>query len=112
LGEAVFQVFPLVEERHRLVLARIKLEPLPCAWNSHTKAKGAPNKVMDTNIYLNAIVFYRLAQRYQKQKAVPEPEFRQFDLTCLTGAPGKRDHSQNTSRPGKARHNLSDAIPA
>jgi hypothetical protein len=29
-----------VEERHRLVLARIKLKPLPCAWNSHTKAKA------------------------------------------------------------------------
>jgi hypothetical protein len=104
--------FPLVEERHRLVLARIKLKPLPCAWNSHTKAKGALNNVMNPNIYLNAIVFYRLAQRGQKQKAVPEPEFRQFDLTYLTGAPGKRDHSQNTSRPGEARHNLSDALPA
>jgi hypothetical protein len=83
-----------------------------CAWNSHTKAKGALNNVMNPNIYLNAIVFYRLAQRGQKQKAVPEPEFRQFDLTYLTGAPGKRDHSQNTSRPGEARHNLSDALPA
>jgi hypothetical protein len=112
LGEPVFQVFSLVEERHRLVLARIKLKPLPCAWNSHTKAKGALNNVMNPNIYLNAIVFYRLAQRGQKQKAVPEPEFRQFDLTYLTGAPGKGDHSQNTSRPGEARHNLSDALPA
>jgi hypothetical protein len=70
------------------------------------------NNVMDPNIYFNAIVFYRLAQRGQKQKAVPEPELRQFDLTYLTGAPGKRDHSQNTSRPGEARHNLSDALPA
>ena len=67
---------------------------------------------MNPNVYLNAIVFYRLAQRDQKQKAVPEPEFRQFDLTYLTGAPGKRDHSQNTSRPGEAGHNLSDALPA
>ena len=67
---------------------------------------------MDSNIYLNAIVFYRLAQRDQKQKAVPEPEFRRFDLTYLTGAPGKRDHWQNTSRPGVARHNVSDALPA
>jgi hypothetical protein len=104
--------FPLVEERHRLVLARIKLKPLPCAWNSQTKAKGVLNNVMDPNIYLNAIVFYRLAQPDQRQKAVPEPKFRQFDLTYLTGAPGKRDHSQNTSRPGEARHNLSDALPA
>jgi hypothetical protein len=95
-----------------LVLARIKLKPLPCAWNSQTKAKGALNNVMDPNIYLNAIVSYRLAQRDQMQKAVPEPEFRRFDLTYLTGAPGKRDHSQNTSRPGEARHNLSDALPA
>jgi hypothetical protein len=101
-----------VEERHRLVLARIKLKPLPCAWNLHTKAKGVLNNIMNPNVYLNAIVFYRLAQRDQKQKAVPEPEFRQFDLTYLTGAPGKRDHSLNTSRPGKARHNLSDALPA
>jgi hypothetical protein len=38
---------------------------------------------MNPNIYLNAIVFYRLAQRGQKQKAVPQPEFRQFDLTYL-----------------------------
>jgi len=101
-----------VEERHRLVLARIKLKPLPCAWNSYTKAKCALNNVMHPNIYLNAIVFYRLAQRGQKQKAVPEPEFRQFDLTNLTGAPWKREHSQNTSGPGEARHNLSDALPA
>jgi hypothetical protein len=101
-----------VEERHRLVLARFKLKPLTCAWNSHTKAKGALNNVMNPNIDLNAIVFYRLAQRDQKQKAVPEPEFRQFDLTYLTGAPWKRDHSQNTSWPGEARHNLSDALPA
>jgi hypothetical protein len=57
-------------------------------------------KNMDPNIYLNAIVFNRLAPRDQKQKAVPEPEFRQFDLAYLTGAPGKRDHSQNTSRIG------------
>ena len=61
---------------------------------------------MNPNIYLNAIVFYRLAQRDQKQKAVPEPEFRRFDLTYLTGAAGKGDHSQDTSRPGEARHNL------
>jgi hypothetical protein len=79
-----------VEERHRLVLARIKLKPLLCAWNSHTKAKGAPNSVMDPNIYINAIVFYRLAQRGQKQKVVPEPEFKPFDLTGLRGGPGKR----------------------
>ena len=64
------------------------------------------------NIYLNATVFYGLAQCDQKQKAVPEPEFRRFDLTYLTGAPGKRDHSQNASRPGVARHNVSDALPA
>ena len=101
-----------MEERHRLVLARTKLKPLLCAWNSHTKAKGALNNVMNPNIYLNAIVFYRLAQRGQKQKAVPEPEFRQFDLTYLTGAPGKREYSQKTSRTGEARHNLSDALPA
>jgi hypothetical protein len=55
-------------------------------------AKGALN-VMNPNIYLTAIVFSRLAQRNQKQKALPEPEFRRFDLTYLTGAPGKRDHS-------------------
>jgi hypothetical protein len=67
---------------------------------------------MNPNIYLNAIVFYRLAQRDQKQKAVPEPEVRRFDLGYLRGAPWKRDHSQNTSRPGEARHNLSDALPA
>jgi hypothetical protein len=67
---------------------------------------------MDPNIYLSAIVFYWLAQSDQKQKAVPEPEFRRFDLTYLTGAPGKRDHSQNTSRPGVVRHNVSDALPA
>jgi hypothetical protein len=101
-----------VEERYRLVLARIKLKTLPCAWNSHTKAKSALYNVMNPNVYLNAIVFYRLAQRGQKQKAVPEPEFRQFDLTYLTGAPWKREHLQNRSRPGKARHNLSDALPA
>jgi hypothetical protein len=104
--------FPLVEERHRLVLARIKLKQLPCAWNSHRKAKGALNNVMDPNVYLNAIVSYRLAQRGQKQKVVPEPEFRQFDLTYLTGVPWKGDHSQNTTQAGEARHNLSDALAA
>jgi hypothetical protein len=67
---------------------------------------------MDPNVYLNAIVFYRLAHRDQKQKAVPEPRFRRFDLTYLTGASGKREHPQNTSRPGVARHDLSDAFPA
>jgi hypothetical protein len=95
-----------------MALARTKLTLLPCARNSQTKAKGALNNVMDPNIYLNAIVSYRLAQRNQMQKAVPEPEFRRFDLTYLTGAPGKRDHSRNTSRPGEARQNLSDALPA
>ena len=79
---------------------------------AYESERFAPNNVMDPNIYFNAIVFYRLAQRDQKQKAVPEPEFRRFDLTYLTGAPGKRDHSQNTSRPGVARHNVSDALPA
>ena len=67
---------------------------------------------MNPNIYLNAIVFYRLSQRDQMQKAVPEPEFRRFDLTYLTGTPGKRDHSQNTSLPGVVRHNVPDALPA
>ena len=67
---------------------------------------------MNPNIYLNAIVFYRLAQRDQLQKAVPEPEFRRFDLSYFTGAPGKRDHSRNASRPGVPRHNVSDALPA
>jgi hypothetical protein len=101
-----------VEERHRLVLARIKLKPLTCAWNSEYESERCSYNVMNPNVYLNAIVFYRLAQRDQKQKAVPEPKFGQFDLTYLTGAPWKRDHSRNTSRPGEARHNLSDALPA
>ena len=94
-------------------MARIKLTAdtmrLELAYESERRSK---QRYEDPNIYLNAIVFYRLAQRDQKQKAVPEPEFRQFDLTYLTGAPGKRDHSQNRSRPGEARHNLSDALPA
>jgi hypothetical protein len=67
---------------------------------------------MDPNIYLNAIVFYRLAQRESEQNAVHELELRRFDITYLTGAPGKRDHSQNASRPGVGRHNVSDALPA
>ena len=67
---------------------------------------------MDPNVYFNAIVSSRLAQRDQKQKAVPEPEFRRFDFTYLTGAPAKLDHSQNTNRPGVARHNASEALPA
>jgi hypothetical protein len=46
---------------------------------------------MNPNVYLIAVVFYRLAQRDQKQKAVPEPKFRRFDLTYLTGTPWKRD---------------------
>jgi hypothetical protein len=67
---------------------------------------------MNPNIYLNAIVFYRLAQRDQEQKAVPEPEFRRFELTYLTDAAGKGGQSENTSLPGVGRRNLSDAIPA
>jgi hypothetical protein len=67
---------------------------------------------MDPNIYLNAIVFCRLAQRDQKQQSVPEPEFRRFDLTYLTGAPGKRDHSQKASRSGVTQHNVPDALAA
>jgi hypothetical protein len=67
---------------------------------------------MNPNVYLNAILIYRLAQRDQKQKAVPESEFKPFDLTYLPVAPGKRDHSQNASGPGEARHNLSDVVPA
>jgi hypothetical protein len=67
---------------------------------------------MNPNVYLTAVVFYRLAQRDQKQKAVPEPKFRRFDLTYLTGTPWKRDHPQNTSRTGEARQKLSDALLA
>jgi hypothetical protein len=67
---------------------------------------------MNPNIYLNAIVFCRLAQRDQKLKAVPEPEFRWFKLAYLTGAPGKRNHSQNASRPGVVRRNVSHALRA
>jgi hypothetical protein len=64
-----------------MALARTKLTPLPCAWNSPTKAKGAQNNVMGpNNIYLDFIVYYRLARRGQKQQAVPEPEFKPFDL--------------------------------
>jgi hypothetical protein len=76
------------------------------------ESERCTEQLMHPNIYLNAIVFYRLAQRDQKQKAVPEPEFRRFDLTYFTGAPGKRDHSQDASRPGVTRHNLPDALPA
>jgi len=82
------EIGELPAETQIALLRVIKLKPLPCAWNSHTKAKGALNNVMDPNIYLNAIVFYRLAQRSQKQKAVPEPEFRQFDLTYSRVRPG------------------------
>jgi hypothetical protein len=69
---------------------------------------------MDPNIYLNATVFSRLAQRDQKLKlqAVPEPEFKPFDLAYLTYAPAKRGQSRNTSRNGEAQHNVSDALPA
>ena len=53
---------------------------------------------MDPNIiYLNAIVYYRLTRHGQKQQAVPEPEFRPFDLAYLTGTPAKRNQSQNTA---------------
>jgi hypothetical protein len=48
----------------------------------------------------------------QKPKGRSWPEFTRFDLAYLTGASGKRDHPQNKSRPGEARHNLSDALPA
>jgi hypothetical protein len=57
---------------------------------------------MNPNIYLNAIVFYRLAQRDQKQKAVLEPEFRRFDLTYL---------SWDISDAPRAALNGSRAIP-
>jgi len=67
---------------------------------------------MDPNIYLNAIVFCRLAQRDQKLKAVPEPEFRRFKLAYLTGASIKRNHPQNASRSGVVRRNVSPALPA
>jgi hypothetical protein len=100
-----------VEERQRLVLARIKLKPLLGAWNSHPKAKGAPNNVMNPNIYLDAIVFYRLAQRDQRQKSVPEPKFRRFDPTYLAGAPGKRDHLQNTSRTASSNYCSNENLP-
>jgi hypothetical protein len=92
-----------VEERHRLLLARIKLKPLPGAWNSHTKAKGALKNFMDTNIYLNAILFYRLARRSQKQKAVPEPEFKPFERTYLTCAPAKRSIIRKTQAGSERR---------
>ena len=100
-----------MEERQRLVLARIKLKPLLGAWNSHPKAKGAPNNVMNPNIYLDAIVFYRLAQRDQRQKSVPEPKFRRFDPTYLAGAPGKRDHLQNTSRTASSNYCSNENLP-
>jgi hypothetical protein len=53
---------------------------------------------MDPNIYLNAIVFHQLARRGQKQQAVPDPEFKPFDLAYLTCAPAKRDQSQNARK--------------
>jgi hypothetical protein len=49
------------------------------------------------NIYLDFIVYYRLARRGQKQQAVPEPEFKPFDLAYLTGAPARLNQSQNTA---------------
>ena len=67
---------------------------------------------MDPNVYFNAIVSYRLVQRDQKQKAVPEPEFRRFDFTYLTGVRPGSDRSQNTNWPGVVRHNVSEALPA
>ena len=67
---------------------------------------------MDPNIYLNAIVLYRLARRGQKEQAVPEPEFKPFDLAYLTYASAKRDQSRNTSRNGASQHDISDALPA
>lgn len=60
------------------------------------EAKGALNNLMDPNIYLNAILFYRLAQRGQKQKAAPEPEFKPLELTYLTCAPAKRSIIRKT----------------
>ena len=53
------------------MLARIKLNPRRCAWNSHTKAKGALNNVTDSTIYLNTIVFCQSAHVIKSQKAVP-----------------------------------------
>jgi hypothetical protein len=112
--------FPLVEEPHGMVLARTKLRYSHAPGTCIRKRKVLRtqslkiNNVMDPNIYLNATVFSRLAQRDQKLKlqAVPEPEFKPFDLAYLTNAPAKRGQSRNTSRNGEAQHNLSDALPA
>jgi hypothetical protein len=70
------------------------------------------DNVMNPNIYLNAIVFFWLAQHGQKERAVPEPEFRPFDLTYLTGAPVKRGDWLSRSRYRKTRNNLSEALRA
>ena len=76
------------------------------------ESERCSDNVMNPNVYLNAFLFCRLAQRDQKQKAVHESEFKPFDFTYLPVAPGKRDHSQNASGPGEARHNLSDGLLA
>jgi hypothetical protein len=44
-----------------MALAQGEVTPLSCACNSPTRVQGVPNNVMDPNIYLNAIVYYRLA---------------------------------------------------
>ena len=91
------------------MLARIKLKPLPCAWNLHTQTKDAPNSVteinnvMDPNVYLNATVFSRLAQRGQKQKAEAEPECNPFELTYLTCAPAKSSITRKTQAGSERR---------
>jgi hypothetical protein len=60
---------------------------------------------MDPNVYLDATVFSRLAQRDQKLKlqAIPEPEFKPFELTYLTCAPAKRSIIRKTQAGSERR---------
>ncbi len=65
---------------------------------SHTDAKGALN-VMNPNIYLDAIVFYGLAQHDQMQKAVPEADSGGSTSLTSRAPPGRAINRKTPAGP-------------
>jgi hypothetical protein len=67
---------------------------------------------MDLNPYVLAMAVTGVARYHEERQAVPEPEFKPFDLRYLGNLPVNSNQPRPIGRHGKSQRDVSEALPA
>lgn len=67
---------------------------------------------MDLNAYVLAMAVTGVPRHQEDRQAVPEPEFKPFDLRYLRSLPVNSNQPRRTGRAGESQSDVSEALPA